>query len=274
MREKTLSGLNNANETGRPSSQILNTPITNANKRFPASAWKEIYSAQNNHEIVEPSINIETLLSKLDGHRGSLPKVVGIDLRASEARKTGMALLEAKSVQTSLVEKDSEIIDLMLKWKPALISIDSPLSLPKGRDCTSDECDCRSFGISRECERTLRSRNVNVFWCLIQSMQGLTERGMRLARQLRELGFDVIESYPGAAQDILGITRKKISIEELKQGLIDFGLVGSFEQNKITHDELDAITSALVGYFYLSNSYEALGNEDEGYLIVPESDKI
>jgi len=105
-------------------------------------------------------------------------------------------------------------------------------------------------------------------------MQGLTERGMKLAQQLRKLGFNVIESYPGAAQDILGITRKKISTEELKQGLLDFGLTGSFEHVKITHDELDAITSALVGYFYLSNRYEALGNEDEGYLIVPKSNKL
>jgi len=97
---------------------------------------------------------------------------------------------------------------------------------------------------------------------------------MRLTQHLRELGFNVIESYPGAAQDILGITRKKISTEELKQGLMDFGLVGQFEYNKVTHDELDAITSALVGYFYLSDWYEALGNEDEGYLIVPKSDKL
>ena len=105
-------------------------------------------------------------------------------------------------------------------------------------------------------------------------MQGLTDRGMKLAQQLRELGFNVIESYPGAAQDILGITRKKVSTTELKQGLIDFGLSGEFEDAKITHDELDAITSALVGYFYLTAWYEALGNEDEGYLIVPKSSKL
>lgn len=89
-----------------------------------------------------------------------------------------------------------------------------------------------------------------------------------------EVCFNVIESYPGAAQDILGITRKKVSTEELKQGLIDFGLSGTFADSKITHDELDAITSALVGYFYLSGWYEALGNEDEGYLIIPKSNKI
>ncbi len=274
MKRKILSGLSHSNDAHQPSSQTLYTSITKANKKFPASAWREVYSAQNNHGIVEPSINIETLLSKLDGLRNSPPKVAGIDLRASDARKSGVALMQAESVRTSLVGKDSEIVDLMLKWEPKLVSIDSPLSLPQGRDCVSDECECRKLGITRECERILRSRNINVFWCLIQSMQGLTERGMKLAQQLRELGFNVIESYPGAAQDILGITRKKVSTEELKQGLIDFGLSGTFVDSKITHDELDAITSALVGYFYLSGWYEALGNEDEGYLIVPKSNKL
>jgi predicted nuclease with RNAse H fold len=97
---------------------------------------------------------------------------------------------------------------------------------------------------------------------------------MKLTQQLRELGFNVIESYPGAAQDILGITRKKVSTTDLKQGLIDFGLAGTFKDSEVTHDELDAITSALVGYFYLTGWYEALGNEEEGYLIVPKSSKL
>jgi len=33
---------------------------------------------------------------------------------------------------------------------------------------------------------------------------------------------------------------------------------------------VDAITSALVGYFYLDNKYTGLGNEKEDYLIVPK----
>jgi uncharacterized protein YprB with RNaseH-like and TPR domain/predicted nuclease with RNAse H fold len=273
MRERLLSRPSHFTHARRPSGQTICVPTTKANKKLFTVAWKKVYTARNNYERVNPSINVDMLLSKLDGRRAAPPKVAGIDLRASDARKTGVALMKGESVETGLVEKDGEIVDLMLKWKPGLISIDSPLSLPKGRDCVSDECECRKFGITRECERILRSRNINVFWCLIQSMQGLTERGMKLAQQLRELGFNVIESYPGAAQDILGITRKKVSTTELKQGLIDFGLCGEFADSKITHDEMDAITSALVGYFYLTGWYEALGNEDEGYLIVPKSNK-
>ena len=52
----------------------------------------------------------------------------------------------------------------------------------------------------RESERELKRRGVNVYPCLIRSMQRLTARGIRLAGTLRERGLPVIESYPGAAQ--------------------------------------------------------------------------
>lgn len=56
----------------------------------------------------------------------------------------------------------------------------------------------------------------------------------------------------------------------LKQGLTSFGITGDWFNNPdISHDEVDAITSALVGYFYLNEQYVGLGNEDEDYLIVP-----
>ena len=61
-----------------------------------------------------------------------------------------------------------------------------------------------------------------------------------------------------------GVSTKKISIQ-----------ASSTKKNatqkriKISHDELDAITSAIVGLFYLCGRYEALGNAEEGYLIVP-----
>jgi predicted nuclease with RNAse H fold len=99
----------------------------------------------------------------------------------------------------------------------------------------------------------------------------LTHRGIRLADGLRKAGYTVIESYPGAAQDVLGIPRKKASLEELKRGLFRAGITGGFVTADITHDEVDAITSALVGLFYLADDYIALGTAAEDYLIVPRS---
>ena len=124
------------------------------------------------------------------------------------------------------------------------------------------------FGIMRRCERELKRRGINVYPCLLPSMQGLTRRGMRLAQRLRSVGVPVIESYPGAAQDIMGIPRKGAGTELLKQGLADFGIRGRFVDDTVSHDELDAITSAIVGSFFLSGQYEALRGPSEDALII------
>jgi len=169
------------------------------------------------------------------------------------------------------VNSDEELIQRTLESHPDLVSIDSPLSLPSGRVSISDDDPRRaSAGIMRWCERVLRQRGVSVYPCLIPSMQRLTERGMRLATSLRSRGVPVVESYPGAAQDILSIPRKRASLDLLSSGLSDFGLVGPWTSEKTTHDELDAITSSLVGMFFWAGRFEALGNEAEGYLIVPD----
>jgi uncharacterized protein YprB with RNaseH-like and TPR domain/predicted nuclease with RNAse H fold/dephospho-CoA kinase len=198
-------------------------------------------------------------------------RVVGIDLTGSENRPTGWCLLDGDQASTRLLRTDQELIDQTVEAKPNLVSIDSPLSLPKGRvRATNDDPGRHEFGILRECERTLKRRGINVYPCLIDSMQNLTARGIRLANTLRSMGLPVIESYPGAAQDIMGIPRKRASLEYLKDGLADFGIEGDFITNKVSHDELDAITSAIVGVFFWSGKFEALGNEDEDYLIIPD----
>jgi hypothetical protein len=79
----------------------------------------------------------------------------------------------------------------------------------------------------------------------------------------------VIESYPGAAQDLLGIPRKGTSLDELRWGLQRLGAVGKFMSPKVSHDEVDAITSAIVGLYYLAGEHFSLGNAAEDYLIVP-----
>jgi predicted nuclease with RNAse H fold len=84
----------------------------------------------------------------------------------------------------------------------------------------------------------------------------------------------VIESYPGAAQDILNIPRKGSSLEELKQGMGRAGVKGRYLTEHVCHDEVDAITSALVGLFYMADEYIALGTPSEDYLIVPRSLKF
>jgi uncharacterized protein YprB with RNaseH-like and TPR domain/predicted nuclease with RNAse H fold len=199
------------------------------------------------------------------------PRIVGIDLTGSEKRATGWALMEGPAASTKCLSTDEELVQATIAAQPDLVSIDSPLSLPEG---VTDPDKVGNSPIYRKCELALKRMGISVFWCLLPTMKGLTTRGMRLAQRLREAGLNVIESYPGAAQDLLGIPRKGSSLEELKWGLHTAGITGPFLIEKVKHDEVDAITSALVGLFYLADDYIALGNAAEDYLIVPRSPKI
>ena len=197
-------------------------------------------------------------------------RVVGIDLTGSEARGSGWCFLDGSKAEVAVLLTDDEILEKTTRAGPHVVSIDSPLCLPRGRTSVDDADPGRpEFGIMRESERELKRRGVNVYPCLIRSMQKLTARGIRLAGVLRDQGIPVIESYPGAAQDIMRIPRKGAGLEWLKTGLRDFGVSGDYEKQNVTHDELDAITSALVGTFQLAGMAEALGTEEEPPLIIP-----
>ena len=182
--------------------------------------------------------------------------------------------MTGRALTTDLLASDAELMERTLAAEPFLVSIDSPLSLPAGRISEFDDDPGRSeYGIVREAERRLRGRGIHVYPALLPSMQRLTRRGVDLATRLRKRGVPVIESYPGAAQDILGIPRKKTSLKHLVEGLRRFGYAGLGGEADVSHDELDAATSALVGQFMLAGYWEALGSAEEDYLIVPTVDR-
>ena len=205
--------------------------------------------------------------------RGGGTRIVGIDLTGSEKRATGWALLDGCEAVTELITFDKDLLAKTIATKPDLVSIDSPLSLPGGKS-SPQECKRSGLPIYRACELALKRMGISVFWCLLPTMRALTVRGIRLANELRAAGLSVIESYPGAAQDLLRIPRKGTSLDELKWGLHEAGIRGAFSTMKTTHDEIDAITSALVGLFYSADEHISLGNRCEDYLIVPRSAQI
>ncbi|MBU5536963.1 MAG: DUF429 domain-containing protein [Candidatus Aenigmatarchaeota archaeon] len=198
-------------------------------------------------------------------------KVVGIDLAGTSKKKTGFCILDGKlNVKTSVLTTDKEIIKETVKENPDIISIDAPLALPKGRDCLKKTCSCRKYGHLRKCDRELLNMGIKFFPITLGPMRKLTLRGIKLRCKFEKLGFKVIESYPGAIQDILKIPRKQKGIEKLRKALIKYGFRGDVYKKDITDDELDAITSALVGKMYLENKYTAIGDPEEILMILPK----
>ena len=143
---------------------------------------------------------------------GRAPRIVGIDLTGSAKRATGWALMDGSNSQTKSLSTDDELINETIAARPDLVSIDSPLSLPEGWKDPETPC---GRPIYRKCELALKRMGISVFWCMLPTMKGLTTRGMRLTQRLRSAGLKVIESYPGAAQGLLGIPRKGSSLRVL-----------------------------------------------------------
>ena len=95
-------------------------------------------------------------------------------------------------------------------------------------------------------------------------MRMLTERGLSLKAEIENLGDTMIECYLGAAQDIWDIPRQHRNLEGLFQGLKALGIKAL--TTTMTNDELDAVTAALTGRFFLKEKGEMLGGKN-GILI-------
>jgi predicted nuclease with RNAse H fold len=191
--------------------------------------------------------------------------VVGLDLAANHKKQSGFCILnENLEVKTFLLFTDNEILEHVKRYDPELIAIDAPLSLPLGRTSLEEKSNIHL----RLCDRELLELGIKFFPITLGPMRKLTERGIKLKLMLENLGYKVIEVFPGATQDILGLVRKNQGVNKLREGLISLGIKGI--KNEMNDDELDAITCALTGLLYLRGECIELGDKKEGILIIPK----
>ena len=199
------------------------------------------------------------------------PLALGIDLRSGPRYPTGLAVLggDRRLRLLETVRTDAEIEDAVRRFTPSIVAIDAPLALPEGRCCADPACECARHGIMREVDRICAAMGYRPYPTLIPSMVGLTLRGIALAERLRARGLPVVEVYPGMAQDILGIPRKR-DRDGLRRGLRRVGVRGIPRSRRPTHDELDAATAALVGVLHLEGRTQALNPDAVSPLVAPE----
>ncbi len=167
-------------------------------------------------------------------------KVLGLDLAGSEKRRTGYAYWEGKALKVGVVYTDKEVFELLEGF--SLVMIDAPLSIPAGRKSLEDRGP--HF---RECDLLLRKQGHRFFPVTLGPMRLLTKRAMRLADHLRQRGVEVLETFPGATYDLLGLDRKD------RGAILDFYMRLPFglEDRDYFQDELDAIACWLAGICHL-----------------------
>jgi predicted nuclease with RNAse H fold len=189
-----------------------------------------------------------------------------VDLAGSPRRPTGVCVLRGLTARTCVAFADDEILALVRQAQPALVPIDAPLTLPAGRRTIHD----RNGEHYRPCDRELQRRGLRFFPITLGPMRALTERGMRLRAEIEAMGFRAVECFPGAAQDVWGLPRKQHDLEGLRAGLRGMKVKGIADD--ATNDELDAVTGALTGRWFLLGKGEMLGGEDG--IVMPVSPKI
>lgn len=181
--------------------------------------------------------------------------IIGIDLAGKPENPTGWTVWIGKTVRTRLVYTDNDVLEGVSNKKPSIIAIDAPLTFPKK-------------GILRRADEEMIRRGYRVFPPVLSAMRMLTERAIKLNNLITEGGYKTIEVHPTSTRKALNMPAK--DWRKIQTILKDIGLKGDIRTRALTPHEIDAVTSALTAYFHIQNQTEAIGDEEEGYIIVPK----
>jgi predicted nuclease with RNAse H fold len=194
--------------------------------------------------------------------------ILGLDLAGSPRRPTGYCILKGRRVEVGHLFDDAAILTMVATAMPRVVAIDAPLGLPTGRCCLLDTCSCAGTTHFRVSDHELRRLRIPFFPITLGPMRQLTQRGMDLKKCLETSRLEVIETYPGAAQDLWGIPRQR-DVAGLRRGLRQFRLRG-LGRSRLSPHMLDAVTCALVGQLYVAGRAWSIGSPQEALMILPQ----
>jgi predicted nuclease with RNAse H fold len=206
-------------------------------------------------------------------------RFLGVDLTSTAARLSACLGLDDKLqlVYLGFAGEDSDIIAIANLYYPRVIAIDAPLSLPLELCCLEESCGCqpKSAREGRECERELRQQGIPCYPTSKRTfIKGLIYRGMELKDKLCQRGFQTIEIYPYASKVRLfgrtipgkstpqGMLFLKAQLKNILPSLRPY--LGGFD-----HNLCDAAVAAYTAFLYCQNRVDALGNGEEGLILVP-----
>jgi predicted nuclease with RNAse H fold len=211
------------------------------------------------------------------------PTFFGIDLTSTEAKPSACLGLDSKSqlVYLGFLTKNRDIVALVNFYSPQVIAIDAPLSLPLGLCCLEESCPCKPKypRKNRQCDQQLRQQGIPCYPTSKKTfVKDLIYRGIELktsiSREVKQAG-QVIEVYPFASK--VRLFGKTVPRKTTKQGMSFLrGKLGDILPglkpylDMFDHDLCDAAVAAYTALLYHQNRVEALGNNEEGLIFIPD----
>lgn len=247
--------------------------------------------------------------------------VVGIDLAAGRGTTevVSLSLASLDSVPSFDLSKhrpvvsDEEIVAAVVSYRPAVVAIDAPLSLPAPvmHSLTALGPRGPQHGSTRACSGSdhnasmsappaspyLRAAERDPIWSRlgvrplpVSFLGGLTFRAIALLPALRAALPDVpiVEVFPSGSARALGLqiresaatSRPKrlaktspLARSALQQALSSHisgaPVMREGESEPLGADLLDALVAALTAVAYLRHTYIAVGDPDEGQIVLP-----
>jgi predicted nuclease with RNAse H fold len=206
---------------------------------------------------------------------------LGIDLTSSPRRASAYAVLHDDGALADVgpAREDAALLALIERWRPRVVAVDAPLSLPRGLCCLEEACRCRPAAPDglKAAERELFRRGISLYATTKRSIiKAMVYRATDLRRVLEEHGVAALEVYPYAAKVCLwgkGIPRKTTPAgrQWLREKLADLVPGLADHRGRPGHDQLDAIVAAYTAYLYGHGLAEGVGDPEEGLIYLPLS---
>ncbi len=192
----------------------------------------------------------------------------GVDLAGRIDEPTGIAAISDKRelLFVNTVKPDIAIKNYIEYYRPILVGIDAPLSLPSGRYGTY---------ASRKCDRDLAILGIPTF--ATSMLAQLTFRAISLRKHL-ENKCETIEIYPQATKVRLGLLpngkKNGVDSREFLQTKLSRFVKNVPRTSKVlfSDHELDAILAAYTAYLHYHKLTEGIGDSQEGLIYVPTPD--
>jgi predicted nuclease with RNAse H fold len=106
-----------------------------------------------------------------------------------------------------------------------------------------------------------------VFLPCLPAMKTLTLRAMKLNKLMAERGYETIELHPTSPRKASNIPLK--NWRKIQTTLKTISLEGDLKLRAQKSHEIHAVTAALTAHLYIKSQAEAIGDGEEGYIIIP-----